>query len=182
MRAPPLLSRRPPWSASGLPRPRWIAAHRRRPWHPTRRRRGEAGPTASWTRTLLCGSVQWPTGLRWPDAESGCRSGGTGRRMGLKIPSPPGREGSSPSSGTSHIPRSFRACGSSPAIRGSLSGPTCSPSSTSQYVGVRVVGRYSRRRNACEPWQRDMRQWEPLDGLDSSYGEVHRCSTVNITY
>lgn len=30
-----------------------------------------------------------------------CRSGGTGRRAGLKIPWPQGREGSTPSSGTS---------------------------------------------------------------------------------
>src|SRR4030065_808985 len=31
------------------------------------------------------------------------RSGGTGRRAGLKIPSPQGREGSTPSSGTTHL-------------------------------------------------------------------------------
>ena len=31
---------------------------------------------------------------------SSCRSGGTGRRAGLKIPCPQGREGSTPSSGT----------------------------------------------------------------------------------
>src|SRR3972149_3303087 len=31
------------------------------------------------------------------------RSGGTGRRAGLKIPWPQGREGSTPSSGTTHL-------------------------------------------------------------------------------
>ena len=35
----------------------------------------------------------------------GRRSGGTGRRAGLKIPCPQGREGSSPSSGTKAIRR-----------------------------------------------------------------------------
>ena len=34
-----------------------------------------------------------------------CRSGGTGRRAGLKIPCPQGHEGSTPSSGTSEIQR-----------------------------------------------------------------------------
>jgi hypothetical protein len=46
-----------------------------------------------------------------PDANP-CRSGGTGRRAGLKIPCPQGREGSTPSSGT----RAIRGLAASPAL------------------------------------------------------------------
>ena len=95
------------------------------------------------------------------------RSGGTGRRAGLKIPCPQGHEGSSPSSGTTPFPVAWCTTGggrtgedrraiSEPRTRLTKPRPLGSPSSNSgrgEKRDARERGRSEPRRKGRMPWR-----------------------------